>query len=173
MKRSVVIFMPIFLILFFVLPSDKTFSAKKGIRFRKMYYFQHRVLPHWTYNSNGKFFNAMMKDDYKIFNRSATKLLGEEYASKIKIKKFKEKNAVLITFPEPAKTPLCYFIFIIKQGENSYKFFTYEKTYKITAHTIGVVGGWTKTKRHQNFGSRKYKDAKNFIEDVEKILSSK
>ncbi len=136
--------------------------------FRKLYFFQHKLLPRWTHRSRGKFFKALMNQDYRVFNRVANKYLGEEYTSKIKFKKYENLNGVLITFPTPFKSPLCYYVFIMKKGEGNYKYYTYEKTMGFTKGAVGAYCCWTASGRHRTFGIKKYKDAESFIAEFSK-----
>lgn len=171
-KTIVIKFLLPLTVITFISIYPKSVNALTKREFKKRYYFQHKLLPRWTHRSRGKFFKAMMNNDFRVFNRAAKKILGTEYAEKIKVKLYTDLNAFLIIFPKPGKIPLCYFVYIVKQGDN-YRYFTYEKTYgHFVRGAVGVVCEWTAGLTHRTLGTRKYNDADSFVKELKILLNN-
>ena len=135
---------------------EKAASEAPSIH-QKIYYFEHRLLPHWTYDSQGAFFDDLMNDRIDHFIATATKVVGEEFSKKITIRKYPKSNGLLMTFGTPGKLT---FGVTVKKVEGGFKFFTYEKTVDFFGKgDKGVVGTWSKDNEHGNLGARKYEDA--------------
>jgi hypothetical protein len=135
----------------------------------RIYYFQHRLLPGWTFKSNGAFFKDIMSGDSSKIKAAASKIISPEYAEKISVKPIRESNGVLITFPEPENVPDCYFV-LIRQVDNKYMYITYEKTMNIADEGFaGAVCGWSSEGTHSNYGFQKYTDPESFISDALKV----
>lgn len=132
---------------------------------KRIYYFQHRLLPKWTFNSKGEFYQDLKKGDLSQLKSAATEIVNEQFSDSIVVKNLLENNAVLLTFPVPEDTPNCYFVLIQKTNED-YVYKTYEKTIDFGDGTIGVVGSWTEDGKHHNFGTRRYLSAERFLADV-------
>ncbi len=163
-----------FLSLFIFMPGglhagEKAKSDKEPTRHDKVYHFQHRLLPKWTHNSNGEFFNDLMNDQHETIINTAKKVVGEEFSKKISLRKYVASNGVLILFPTPKETNECYFIFIARVG-NKFIFYTYEKALDLFGSGIkGAVCEWSADKEHRNYGFRKYVDAASFVADIQKM----
>lgn len=134
---------------------------------KKVYVFQHRLLPDWTFSSDGSFFNDLQQGDLTELKMAATKLVSEDFAKAIKTEVFGSQDAVLITFPQPKNMADCYYILIVK-NQNEFAFYTYEKTMSFGENdpVIGVVGTWSSEGRHGNLGPRNYSAASDFVKDV-------
>lgn len=134
---------------------------------QSVYFFQHRILPDWTFNSEGLFYDDLVNGDLAELRRAAADIVSEDYSSKVASQALPDKNAVLITFPEPKGLTHCYFVLIVKR-ESHYAFYTYEKTMQFGEEdqVKGVVGTWTRDGSHGNLGPRMYTSAEKFIEDV-------
>jgi hypothetical protein len=166
----------IFLLLLLSFQASATYSAgeesvppKEITIHQKIYNFQHRLLPRWTHQSGGAFFNDLVQDRPEILLMAATEMVGEEFARNISIKKYKDPEAVLLTFPPPKESPACYFIYIAKT-KDGFEFYTYEKTVDLFKKgDKGVVGEWSANKGHLNFGPRKYEDAESFVQERRQV----
>lgn len=133
----------------------------------KVYFFQHKLLPEWTFTSNGDFFDDLALGDLTKLKAAATKIISKDYAEMIKTEVVQNQAAVLITFPQPKSFTECYYILITKT-KNDFAFYTYEKTMSFEQNdpVKGVVGIWSKEGGHGNLGPRTYTSASDFIQDV-------
>ncbi|GEM_PF-2781511 len=75
----------------------------------RIYFFQHRLLPGWTFNSDGAFYKDLMSGNEIRVKAAATEMVSPEFAEGISIKPINESKGVLITFPKPDNMPDCYF----------------------------------------------------------------
>lgn len=175
MKTKTVLIISLFLLLFSCGPAKKsamqtqpkTLTAKEKWH-KSVYYLQHRILPDWTYNSDGKFYKELLTGDSKSLRGITTDLLSSQYAEALKIEHRPEAKGVLITFPKPQEAPECYFAFIISIG-NKYKYYTYEKTFQLEGSDVSaMVCSWTK-EGHLNHGGRTYTTADEFVADIAKM----
>jgi hypothetical protein len=135
----------------------------------RIYFFQHRLLPGWTFNSDGAFYKDLMSGNISRIKAAATETVSSKFAEGISIKPMNDSNGVLIIFPKPDNMPECYFVFI-RQIDNKYLYITYEKTMDIANEgLIGAVCGWSSEGRHSNYGFQKYTDPESFITDALQI----
>lgn len=134
---------------------------------KKVYVFQHRLLPDWTFGSDGSFFDDLLRGDVTKLRMAATKLVSEDFANAISTEVVGNQSAVLLTFPKPQYMADCYYILIVKHKEE-FAFFTYEKTmiFEKNDPVVGVVGTWSSEGSHGNLGPRTYSAASDFIADV-------
>lgn len=133
---------------------------------KKVYYFQHKLIPQWVFESEGAFFFDLYNRQLEQFMLAAIDLLGEEYASQILVTSLYDNNSILIEFPKPNQFGNCFFALIVKEGD-SYSYYTYEKTIKLGNDRIqGFVGGWGVEGGHRNYGPRSYKTSTDFVKDV-------
>ena len=150
--------------------ADDTTTQSAPSRHDRIYYFQHRVLPKWTHESEGEFYKSLLNGNYDILLETASKIVGEEFSNQISIKRHNDVKGVLLTFPTPVEPPECYFIFISKD-DNKYRLFTYEKTADLfSTGNKGVIGEWSSEGKHKNLGPRKYEDAEHFIQDLKDLI---
>ncbi|MEH8018214.1 hypothetical protein MN202_13315 [Rheinheimera muenzenbergensis] len=134
---------------------------------KKVYFFQHRLLPEWTFTSNGNFFNDLVQGDLTKLKAAATDIISKDYANMIKTEVVNNQHAVLIAFPQPRGMADCFYILIVKKNDD-FAFYTYEKTMSFEQNdpVRGVVGMWSKEGSHGNLGPRTYTSASDFIQDV-------
>jgi len=147
-------------------------TKSKSEREDKIYYLQHRLLPKYIFD-NRDLYEALAAKKVAKFLEVVGKVVDKKYANNLHIEHIASKNAVLITFPAPTKSPLCYFAFIQK-FRDGFSYYVYEKVDNILGgDVVGVVGAWSENKEHFNFGLRNYKDSKSFINDLTASSSSK
>lgn len=134
---------------------------------KNVYFFQHQLLPEWTFTSNGNFFSDLIQGELTTLKSAATKIISKDYAERIKTEVVNNQSAVLITFPQPRGMTDCYYILIVKKNDD-FAFYTYEKTMSFGQNdpVRGVVGMWSKEGSHGNLGPRTYTLASDFIQDV-------
>lgn len=133
---------------------------------KRVYYFQHKLIAKWVFESDGAFFFDMNNRNPQQLIDAASDIINPEYANKIAITPIVGRNAVSIRFPEPDSFGNCYFALIEKEG-SGFSYYTYEKTMTFGEEAfVGVVGGWDNEGGHSNYGPRGYKREDEFIEDV-------
>lgn len=134
---------------------------------KKVYFFQHKVLPEWTFTTEGKFYSDLLKGDLSHLKMAATEVISSNYANGITSEVIKGSDAILIKFPQPKAMANCFFILITKT-ETEFNFYTYEKTMSFGDGdpVIGVVGSWSSEGSHGNLGGRTYSEASDFVSDV-------
>ena len=145
----------------------KETSSQRDYDPEDAYYFQHRLLPDFAYNSDGKFYQDLKSLDTTILRDIATDVVSASYAEAITVKAIDNRSAILIEFPNPVKPPNCYFI-IVRKIDESYAFYTYEKAMRFGADdvVIGVVGAWYEDGSRANLGPRTYETAEEFANDI-------
>ncbi|MGQ8364806.1 hypothetical protein [Glaciecola sp. 1036] len=133
----------------------------------RVYFFQHRILPEWTFTTEGLFFEDLIRGEFSKLKQAATDIVSKDFAENLDVLQIPTKDAVLITFPEPRGLTNCFFV-IIQRTNNSFSYYTYEKTMSFgdDDHFKGVVGTWSSEGSHGNLGPRTYTSPANFIEDV-------
>jgi len=134
---------------------------------QKVYYLQHKVLPQWTYESEGRFLHDLMNNELSQLKDVAGEIVSPEYAGNITVKNIDGQNLAIIVFPKPKFPGDCFFV-LIKRNEDAFSYTTYEKSYSFLSdddNYIGVVGGWSQEGNHLNFGPRPYSDLDSFIKD--------
>jgi len=137
----------------------------------RIYFFEHRLLPKLTYESDGKFLAELISGDTAVLAGAAAEIVSPLYAKGISMQVLDPPGAVLLTFSNPNRAPDCYYIFIARSGDG-HLFFTYEKMMDLSGDNfIGMVGAWTPSGAHANFGPRKYTDASSFLSDITAILT--
>ncbi|WP_189355550.1 hypothetical protein [Undibacterium squillarum] len=129
-------------------------------------------------SSSGAFFLDSQQGKLNRFKEVARKVAPESYVDGIQVKNIPDLNSVLFIFPEPARMPLCYFILVRKvpDKENSYQFYTYEKSVSLfdKSQFRAVVGGIDANDgSHMNFGSRTFRDADSFVDDIRRMLTTR
>ncbi|MGQ4277248.1 hypothetical protein ACQ5ES_09405 [Pseudidiomarina sp. E22-M8] len=141
--------------------------AQEPDRFTQVYQFQHGLLPEWAFNSDGRFFADLMQGDEAFLRETAAGMIDEEYAQALRFTPMPDHNAVLIDFPRPFASPLCFYALIIQDGDG-FRFITYERTLEMAgeADFVGVVGFWRADGSRGNDGPRSYSSADDFVDDV-------
>ena len=152
-------------------PNDDQVQTEEPTRKQKVYHFQHQIIPRWTHDSNGAFFNYLNNDRINRLIATASQIVSPEFSAAISVKKYPDARGLLISFPAPTETPECYYIYIHKNNDgNKFSLFTYEKTRDLFKHgDKGVIGSWS-DKSHSNFGTRTYEDSDSFVSDVQNII---
>jgi len=135
-------------------------------RHDQIYYFQHRLIPTWVHQSNGKFFSDLKSGIPSQLLNAATEIVDKEFASSLILKPFPEREAYALVFQRPAEITECYFS-VIQKAKEGYRYYTLEKSIDFTGEGIkSVVGSWSKDGQHENLGPRTYDDLDSFLEDV-------
>ncbi|MDP5211311.1 hypothetical protein [Microbulbifer sp. 2205BS26-8] len=133
---------------------------------KRIYYFQHKLISKWVFESEGAFFFDIYNGQIGQLIEAASEIVDSDYANEVTVVPLYDRDAVLIKFPEPKALANCFFALIKKEG-NSYSYYTYEKTVNIEGEAVaGVLGGWNSDGGHRNFGLRGYKSENQFIADV-------
>ncbi len=145
--------------------STKPLQTTEVPKSQKIYFFQHKILPEWTFTTEGKFYDDLLKGDLSHLKTVATDIISIEYANGISSEVL--EDAVLIKFPKPIAMANCFFVLILKSNDG-FKFYTYEKTMSFGDDdpVIGVVGSWSPEGSHGNLGGRTYSEAAKFVSDV-------
>ena len=135
--------------------------------YKKIYFFQHKILPEWTFTTDGKFYADLLEGNLGHLKMAATEVISEEYANGISSEVINDGEAILIKFPKPKAMTNCFFVLILK-NKGEYSFFTYEKTMNFGGDdpVIGVVGSWSPEGNHGNLGGRTYSTSSDFVSDV-------
>lgn len=135
--------------------------------YKKVYYLQHKILPEWTFTSDGEFYSDLIKGDLSRLQLAASDVVSPSYANAITSEVIVEDGAVLIVFPTPKAYTNCYYVLIQKTAD-SFKYYTYEKTMNFGDDdtAIGVVGIWSSEGSHGNLGARAYIKSSDFVADV-------
>jgi hypothetical protein len=134
---------------------------------KKIYFFQHKILPEWTFTTEGKFYADLLRGDLAHLKLAATEVISNEYANGISSEVINDSGAILIKFPKPKAMANCYFVLILKNKEE-FSFYTYEKTMNFGDDdpVIGVVGSWSPEGSHGNLGGRTYSKSSDFVSDI-------
>lgn len=133
---------------------------------KRVYYFQHKLIAKWVFESEGKFFFDLYNRQYEQLISAASDIISPDYAKEIVVTPIYDRNVVVIKFPEPSSMANCFYA-LIKKEEDTYSYYTYEKTMTFgNEPVVGVLGGWNSDGGHSNYGSRGYKTEAEFIKDV-------
>lgn len=131
----------------------------------RIYYYQHRLLPMWLHDSDGAFFNDLKAGELEHLLNAAAEIIDPEYANAIEVQPLLEQNAALILFPEPKTALLCYFV-LVRELDEGYAYYTYERVIDNDRGIVGIVGAWDSEESRYNLGPRAYRDAASFVEDL-------
>ena len=143
-------------------------AESRSLLFTKnVYFFQHKILPEWTFTTNGGFYLDLLHGELSRLKLAATAVVAKEYADAISIEVLNKGEAVLIKFPEPKAIANCFYV-LIQKADDEYKFFTYEKTMAFGDDdpVKGMVGQWSVQGNHANLGGRTYLNSSDFIRDI-------
>jgi hypothetical protein len=134
---------------------------------KKIYFFQHEILPEWTFTTDGKFYADLLKGDLAHLKMAATEIISNDYANGISSEVINDNGAILIKFPKPKAMTNCFFVLILK-NKAEFSFYTYEKTMNFGGDdpVIGVVGSWSPEGNHANLGGRTYSNSSDFVSDI-------
>ena len=92
-------------------------SSKEPTPHQKIYSFEHRLMPRWTHQTKGAFYEDIRKGLPSQLVSAARKIAGDEFARQIAVSNTDAPEGVLVTFQEPEDAPLCFFAFIMKTEE--------------------------------------------------------
>lgn len=95
-------------------------------RHRRVYQFEHRLLPAWTHQSDGAFYRDLAAGHAEQLIKAAHEIVGSDFATALRLRSLTEPAAVLITFPAPAEVPQCFFAAVVKT-ESGFRYLTAEK----------------------------------------------
>lgn len=147
-------------------PSAQQSEQQQPTLAQRIYYFQHKLISNWLFESNGAFFTDLQNNNFEPLTSAAEKLITPEYAQQMVITLIPGRDAAVINFPSPSAPPECYFALILKT-KDGFAYYTYEKTLAIgNEGYVGVVGSWNKEGTHGNHGPRNYQTASAFIDDM-------
>lgn len=133
---------------------------------QKIYFFQHKVMPRWSHESDGNFYQDLQAGFHLRFFQLAEEMVSAEFSAGIVITQLADKQAVLFSFPSPTAAPACFFALLVKR-EQGYDYYTYERTIDLPGlPAAGVVGFWDAEGGHGNLGPRAYRDADSFVRDL-------
>jgi hypothetical protein len=140
---------------------------------KKIYFFQHRLMPKWTHKSDGQFLSDLLNGDLSRLRLAAEQIVSVEYANNITVKYTGQSNSILLIFPKPTDFNRCYYVFLSKV-DSIFHFITYEKTRDTRNQGfVGVVGSWKADTNHYNYGPRKYSDPDSFLDDAIRLSENK
>ncbi len=124
-------------------------------RHDRIYYFEHRLLPKWTHQSEGAFYADLNAGALESLRDAATKIVDAGFAEKLVVHPSGEPKGVVIAFAPPAESPECFFVFITPAGD-SFRYITAEKSADILNEGLKTCGGeWSVEGKHLTFGGLK------------------
>lgn len=140
---------------------------------QRVYYFQHRLLPRWTHESEGAFPNDLEKGNTAGLVRVATEMVGQEFAAALRIKTLTEPAGALIIFVKPTQVTECYASAVLRD-EAGFRYFTLELAEDYMKQGIKTfLCEWTNKSgelSHANLGARSYTDEEHFVADLRLIM---
>lgn len=129
----------------------------------RIYYFQHRLLPEWTYGTDGQFIADLRAGRTDRLYSAAAEIVSGQFASQMDVLPSEDPPGALLTFSEPGRMPNCYFVFI-SDSPAGLRYWTFERTFSLgDTPPGGVLGSWSADGNHANHGARDYKDALSFL----------
>ena len=133
----------------------------------KVYFFQHNILPEWTFTTDGGFYADLLQGDLSRLKMAAKEVISIDYANGISSEVLKDETSVLIKFPKPKAMANCFYV-LIQKSNDGFNFYTYEKTMNFGDNepVVGVVGSWSPEGSHANLGGRTYVKASDFVADI-------
>lgn len=133
---------------------------------KRIYYFEHRFIPKFVHDSEGRFFDDLIHHDGSVLKQAAAKIVGESFAAQLKITTIEPGKAALITFAPPTRMPQCYYA-IVAKTDSGYAYITLEKAMDLAeSGTVkAMYCGWSADGVHQNFGPRSYDTAADFVKE--------
>ncbi len=139
----------------------------------RIYYFQHKILPQWTYQSGGAFFRDLKSGTIERLRAAARDLVGEAFAREMKLEAKSREHAVLIIFPPPKEPALCYAAAVV-QLDVGYAYYTLELTEDImNTGARTVLGSWSEDGAHRNHGTRTHADPAEFLKEVSPLPTAR
>lgn len=134
------------------------------------YMLQHRIIPRILFNSDGQFFAKLHAGEFDTFRAAVAKTNGQAYADGLRFKTTENPDIVFITFPDPARMPLCYHAAMIRTADG-FRYLTLERTEDILSQGfLTALCEWTPDGGHHNYGPRTYASLMSFEQEVRSIL---
>ncbi len=145
--------------------ADAAAEPAAPTRHSRVYYFQHRLLPQWTFGSDGAFFTDLRDGHWERLREAAADIVDADFADALTVTALRDGAAMLIAFDAPQEAPENHFCFIAPTGEpGEFVFYTLEKTVEMFADSPPVVfGEWTAEGSHRNHGGRSSADKDAFV----------
>jgi len=138
-------------------------------RDKRIYFFEHQMMPRWTHATKGAFYRDLEKGAYEKLHEGGLKVVDEAFSKAIKVEAHPEIGGVVIEFEAPVNPVHCYFVAIVQVGD-AYRYLTLEKDEDIMGTGVkDSLCEWTSA-GHTNFGPRTYTDKQSFIKDVASLL---
>lgn len=166
--------LPLFLAplsLFAVESTNPVPATEEPTAHQKRYYFEHRMLPQWTHQSQGAFYTDLSAGRVERLRGIAEKIGGAMFAEKLSAEHQTAPEGVLLGFAAPSETTECYFVFVAKLGEH-YRYFTFEKTEDLLGEgLVACIGEWGEDGGHRNFGFSKEASREAFLKAVTGLLN--
>jgi hypothetical protein len=140
---------------------------------QRVYYFQHRLLPRWTHESEGAFPSDLEKGSTAGLVRVATEIVGREFAAALQVRTLTEPAGALIVFAQPTRVTECYAVAVLRD-ETGFRYFTLELAEDFLKQGIKTfLCEWTNQAgelSHANHGARSYTDEEHFVADLRLIM---
>lgn len=154
-------------------PSDAKPAAPQALpRERKIYAFEHRVLPRITHNSRGAFYSDLSRGLPPALVDLAVEVVDERFAKSLVVTPTEKPRGVLIAFEAPREMTHCYFAFLTRSGDTC-RYFTLEKTLDLGGDgTKTMFCEWNSEGGHRNYGARSYTDSASFLADLDRHLNA-
>lgn len=138
---------------------------------RQVYHFQHRLLPRWTHDPDGRFCSDLVQSPETCVQSAAGAVIGQEFAEAMAVERLTAPEGILLTFPPPDDAPACFYAFIVPL-EHGRRFLTLEKTEDdFNQGYLSFLCEWTGDGTHLNYGGKTYTNKTAFLSDVSKLLS--
>lgn len=135
------------------------------------YALQHRVFPNLLFKTEGKFFASLHSGEFERLRDIIAENYGEAYSKAMRMKAVSLPDIVFVTFPEPARVPLCYHAAFVKKGD-TFLYLTLEKAEDLLSTGVkSALCGWTADGSHVNYGPRYYTAVNEFEDDVRSLLA--
>ncbi|MFT3867747.1 MAG: hypothetical protein QM715_04525 [Nibricoccus sp.] len=135
------------------------------------YSLQHRVFPDLLFKTEGQFFASLHGGEFERLREIIAENYGAAYSKAMRMKSVSQPDIVFITFPEPARAPLCYHVALIKK-DTTFTYLALEKSDDLLGTGIkSAFCGWTADGSHVNYGDRTYTSLTDFEEEVRAFLA--
>ena len=134
-------------------------------RSKKVYRFQHQLLPRLAVQSGERFFAELVTGDITRLRAAARQLVDDRFADALIVQGIDEQR-FLFTFEVPDATPNCYYA-VIEKTETGYRYFTLELALDVSNSGLKcVIGEWPEPNTHRPLGYVKYTDAGSFVDSL-------
>ncbi|HUG09807.1 MAG TPA: hypothetical protein VMM36_02280 [Opitutaceae bacterium] len=131
-----------------------------------LYALHYQIIPGWLFNSNGLFFVSLINEDIDRLRDAIAEIAGAEYAAGVGLKVSENRRIVYITFPKPARTPLCHHVALVRIP-GSFRYLTLEQTDNpFSLWRVSFFCEWTSQSARLNYGPRNYTSLQKFEKEV-------